>query len=309
MGSPDKLSPFQPQGLGSERTLFPRILLGSRATSPKGPFPGSVQHRPHCCLSSCPFHCPRSTCDALKSQDSSARWCVHSRSPDRSSLGHSRRWSAGHRFCKRQLPGSLRPQGQGDNPVLPVPRALRSAAWRTLPPAALPFQGQTPEGNWDDSAPSPICWARICPCLLTGCRNQGFIVPADAQCPVLGGATPSGCCMSWTRGRGKETRARPCRGLPGSPGQLWSHLIVFHPDPKGRPLPPTILPRSGDMVPVEAEVPPGWCVQPCANGPQLLREQSRDQQNQWSRGSPGRPVAETPHLQCRGLEFDSWLGD
>lgn len=67
-------------------------------------------------------------------------------------------------------------------------------------------------------------------------------------------------------------------------------------------------PGSGDTVPVEAEVPSGWCVQPYANGPQLLGEQSRDHQNQWARGSPGRPVAKTPRFHCRGgPEFDSWL--
>lgn len=54
----EQLNPRQP-GLLRQAGLFPapgpllvenavpQILLGSHATSPKGPFPGSVQHRPH----------------------------------------------------------------------------------------------------------------------------------------------------------------------------------------------------------------------------------------------------------------------
>ena len=101
------------QGLCSWRTLFLQILLGSRATSPKGPFPGSLQHRPHRCLPSCPFHCLRGTCRALKSRVLPTGWCVHSWSPECPSLGHSPCWLGGHRFCKHQLPGSLRPPGAG----------------------------------------------------------------------------------------------------------------------------------------------------------------------------------------------------
>lgn len=162
--------------------------------------------------------------------------------PECSPLGHSPCWLGGRRFCKRQLPGSLRPPGAGVQSCSACIPGSELGSLEDFVTGSLALSRTGTRGNLGQLS------AYFCPrphllglgSLLPAHRLQEPGVHCACRPPVP--CTRWGCAIRVLNE--PNTRAREgdwgtaMRRAPRLPWASRDHnLNAFRPDPKGRPPP------------------------------------------------------------------------